>query len=671
MAAVHIRKGKNMKQHIEYQTKGTCARSILVDLDDAVITDCKFVGGCSGNTQGVASLVKGMRAEDAVKKLKGIRCGMKPTSCPDQLAKALEEALASSVEPYEAEYRRWLASSALNDEEKAELRSIETLEDIKKLRFTAPMDFGTAGLRSDMYMGIGCMNRFTVAQTTRGIAALVCAAGGQERGVAIAYDSRNHSEEFAKVSAQVLATAGIRVYIFNALRPTPELSFAVRELHALAGINITASHNPKQYNGYKAYWEDGAQIGPEQATVVSAERAKFDVLDIEGLVSFEDAVKDGKILFLDETFDEKYLQSVLKTTVCPTAVEAVKDTLKVVYTPLHGAGYRLVPEVFRRMGLVHLYTVDEQMTPDGNFPTVAKPNPEYAEVFEIGIRLADRVGSDLIIATDPDSDRVGVMVRQKDGTFMTVTGNQMGALLLDYVIRQRRAQGTLPEGAFAVKSLVSTDMANKIAAVQGVKLHEVLTGFKFIGEVIKTYESQGNADAFLLGFEESYGYLLGTYARDKDAVEASMLILEMTAFYRQKDMTLADALNDLYATYGIYGEKTIDIYMEGLDGIEKRARMMKDLRLTPPRSIGGAAVVRIGDYKVGAFTDITDGSTEPTGQPSSDVLYYVLENGDKIIVRPSGTEPKVKIYVLAHADDRKSLAEKMVTYEADAKAFAD
>ncbi len=660
-----------MKQHIEYQTKGTCARGILVDLEDNVITECKFVGGCSGNTQGVAALVKGMRAEDAVNKLKGIRCGMKPTSCPDQLAIALEEALASSVAPYEAEYRRWLASDALREDEKQELRSIEHLEDVKKLRFTSAMDFGTAGLRSDMYMGIGCMNRFTVAQTTRGIAALVCAAGGQQRGVTIAYDSRHHSEEFARVSAQVLATAGIRVYIFNSLRPTPELSFALRELHAMAGINITASHNPKQYNGYKAYWEDGAQIGPEQAAVVSAERAKFDVLDMGGLVSFEDAVSRGTIVFLDETFDEKYLQAVLKTAVCPTAVEAVKDTLKVVYTPLHGAGYRLVPEVFRRMGLVHLYTVDEQMTPDGAFPTVEKPNPEYAAVFEIGIRLADRVGSDLIIATDPDSDRVGVMVRRKDGTFMTVSGNQMGALLLDYVIRQRRAQGTLPEGAFAVKSLVSTDMANRIAEVQGIQLHEVLTGFKFIGEVIKKYEAQGNADAFLLGFEESYGYLLGTYARDKDAVEASALILEMTAFYRQKDMTLADALDDLYATYGMYGEKTIDIYMEGLDGIEKRARMMKNLRTTPPRAIGSAAVVRIGDYKAGTFTDVADGKEEPTGQPSSDVLYYVLENGDKIIVRPSGTEPKVKIYVLAHADDQKTLAEKMTVYEADAKAFAD
>ena len=660
-----------MKQHVEYQTKGVCARKIILELEDGKIVDCTFVGGCNGNTQGVASLVKGFTAEEAIQRLKGIRCGMKTTSCPDQLATALEEALAEQVEPYEAEYRRWLSSDALTAEEKEELRSIADREDLKKLRFTAPMDFGTAGLRSDMYMGIGCMNRFTVAQTTRGIAALVCAAGGQERGVAIAFDSRNHSEEFARVSAQVLVSHGIHVYIFDSLRPTPELSFAVRELNALAGINITASHNPKEYNGYKAYWEDGAQIGPEQANVVSAERAKFDVLDMTGLSSFEDAVQAGKITILNESFDERYLDAVVKTAVCPTAVSDVKDTLKVVYSPLHGAGYRLVPEVFRRMGLVHLYTVDEQMTPDGNFPTVAKPNPEYAAVFEIGIRLADRVGSDLIIATDPDSDRVGVMVRRKDGTFMTVSGNQMGALLLDYVIRQKRQLGTLPEGAYAVKSLVSTDMANKIAEVQGVKLHEVLTGFKFIGEVIKNYEAKGKADAFLLGFEESYGYLLGSYARDKDAVEASMMILEMTAYYKKQNMTLADALDELYRTYGMYSEKTIDIYMEGLDGIAKRVRMMKSLREHAPKALGGVDVVRIGDYKAQTFTDLVSGAKEPTGQPASDVLYYVLSNGDKIIVRPSGTEPKVKIYVLAHAESMDELTKKIAAYETDAKKLAD
>ncbi len=572
---------------------------------------------------------------------------------------------------YNTEYERWLASAELTECELAELRSIENDEEAKAMRFTAPMDFGTAGLRSTMYMGIGCMNRFTVAQTTRGIAALIKNADGEARGVAIAYDSRNNSREFARISAQVLAGAGIKSYIFDGIRPTPELSFAVRELSALAGINITASHNPKEYNGYKAYWEDGAQIGPEQATVVSTERARFDVLSTEGIADYDKAVADGLIVELGEAFDEKYLQAVLATAVNPNAVSEVAEDLKVVYTPLHGAGYKLVPEAFRRVGLKYLYTVDEQMTPDGNFPTVAKPNPEYPAVFELGIKIADRVGSDLVIATDPDSDRVGVMTRTADGSFKTITGNQMGALLLDYVISARRAQGTLSKGAFCVKSLVSTDMAYGIAKKNGVKLHDVLTGFKFIGEVIKKYEAKGRAGDFLLGFEESYGYLLGTYARDKDAVEASMMILEMTAYYKKQGMTLSDALDKLYATYGAYTERMIDIYMEGLDGIEKRKRIMSGLRQTPPTELGGIAVTKIGDYKLGTVTNVADGTTASTGQPASDVLYYTLETEDKIIVRPSGTEPKIKIYILAHADSMAEANAKADCLAEDSRKMAE
>ena len=433
---------------------------------------------------------------------------------------------------YQVEYEKWLASDVLSAEEKAELLSISTDEEAKELRFGAPMDFGTAGLRSTMYMGIGCMNRFTVAHTTRGIAALIKAEGGESRGVAIAYDSRNHSREFAEVSACVLAGAGIKVYIFDDLRPTPELSYAVRKTNALAGINITASHNPKEYNGYKAYWEDGAQLAPEQANVVASERAKFDCLDMTDIADFADAVKSGMITILGSEFDAMYLNEVVATAINPDLVSEVADTLKVVYTPLHGAGYKLVPEVFARIGLKHLYTVDSQMIPDGNFPTVKKPNPEYSDVFKEGIEIADRVGSDIVIATDPDSDRVGVMTRTPDGSFTTITGNQMGALLLDYAISQRKLLGKLPEYAYCVKSIVSTDMAYKIAETNGIKLHDVLTGFKFIGEVIKNYEKEGKADGFVLGFEESYGYLLGTYARDKDAVEGSMMILEMTAYYK-------------------------------------------------------------------------------------------------------------------------------------------
>ncbi len=572
---------------------------------------------------------------------------------------------------YQVEYDKWLASDKLTEEERSELSSISNDEETKELRFGAPMDFGTAGLRSTMYMGIGCMNRFTVAHTTRGIAALIKAEGGEERGVAIAYDSRNHSREFAEVSASVLAGAGIKVYIFDGLRPTPELSYAVRETGALAGINITASHNPKEYNGYKAYWEDGAQLAPEHASIVAAARMEFDCLDTSGIMDFQEGVKSGIIEVLGDEFDAKYIDEVVATAINPTLVSDVADTLKVVYTPLHGAGYKLVPEVFKRIGLKHLYTVDEQMTPDGNFPTVKKPNPEYPDVFTIGIDIANRVGSDLVIATDPDSDRVGVMTRTKDGSFATITGNQMGALLLDYAISQRKLLGKLPEYAYCVKSIVSTDMAYKIAETNSIKLHDVLTGFKFIGETIKNYEKEGKADGFVLGFEESYGYLLGTYARDKDAVEGSMMILEMTAFYKKKNMTLSDALEALYDKYGFYAERVIDIYMEGLDGIEKRRRIMQSLRDNAPSSIGGYAVSKVGDYKKGSVLDIKNGAELPTGQPSSDVLYYTLENDDKIIVRPSGTEPKIKIYILAHDSDKNSLLAKIEKYKTDSKEMTE
>ena len=572
---------------------------------------------------------------------------------------------------YNAEYERWLASPVLNDEERSELLEIKNNEEEKAFRFSTPMKFGTAGLRSTMCMGIGNMNRFTVAQTTRAVAALVKSVGGESKGVVIAYDSRNNSENFARISAEVLAGAGIKAYIFDSLRPTPELSFAVRELGTVAGINITASHNPKQYNGYKAYWEDGAQIGPEQADVVSRERERFDVLDVSGFADYDNAVQSGLIVELGEDFDDVYLSHVIGSAVNPETVADMADKLCVVYTPLHGAGARLVPEVFRRIGLKHLYTVEDQMAPDGNFPTVEKPNPEYAAAFSLGIELANKVGSNLVIATDPDSDRVGVMTRTKSGEFATITGNQMGALLLDYVIKERRRNNTLPENAYCVKSIVSTDMAYKIAKENGVKLHDVLTGFKFIGEVIKNYEERGEEDGFLLGFEESYGYLLGSYARDKDAVETSMMILEMTAYYEKRGMTLSDALDELYKTYGYYAERTIDVWMEGFDGIEKRKRVMDTLRNNPPKSFAGIPVTLVGDYLDSTVTELSSGKTVPTGQPASDVLYYTLSSEDKVIIRPSGTEPKIKIYLLAHGDVESTLKEKIADYAAAAKKLTE
>ncbi len=572
---------------------------------------------------------------------------------------------------YRTEYDRWLSSGLLDETQMAEMTEIRDKEDILKLRFGMKMDFGTAGLRSTMNMGPGCMNVFTVAQTTQAIAELIKSEGADARGVAIAYDSRNNSALFSATAAEVLAGNGIPAYLFDGIRPTPELSFAVRELGCIAGINITASHNPKEYNGYKAYWEDGAQISPEQAKVVSEAREKIDVLTGAKRMPLDAAVAAGIVHMLGEDFDEKYLAAVLATAIDPDGVAAIADTLKIVYTPLHGAGYRLVPEILHRLGLKHIYTVPEQMVLDGNFPTVKKPNPEYPDVFALGIAIADRVGSDLVVATDPDSDRIGVMARTKEGTFRTITGNQMGALLLDYIIRARRANGTLTKDDYAVKSIVSTDMAYRIAEVQGVKLYDVLTGFKFIGEVIKNYERAGKPGRFLLGFEESYGYLTGSYARDKDAVGAALMICEMTAFYSKQGLTLCDALEELYKTYGYYREGMTDIYMEGLDGIERRKRVMSTLRENPPKTIGGHKVARVGDFAARTYTDLATGEKTDSGLPASDVLVYILDDGDKVIVRPSGTEPKIKIYFLTHAENAAAAEPKLKAYMEDAQHFAE
>ncbi len=568
------------------------------------------------------------------------------------------------------EYKRHMASPLLTEEEKNELRAVEGCDDEIEMRFGGDLAFGTAGLRATMGMGTARINRLTVARTTRGLAHLVRLSGGEARGVAIACDSRNGSLFFAETAARVLASCGVKAYLFDGIRPTPELSFAIRHLGCMAGINITASHNPKEYNGYKAYWEDGAQISPEQAKTVSEAVATFPILDEDFcMMTLEEAKEQGLVVMLGSETDEAYLDAVLSTVIDKDAFEGASD-LRIVYTPLHGTGYRLVPEILRRAGLENLYTVDSQMQPSGDFPTVKKPNPEYSDVFTDGIAIAERVGSDLIIATDPDADRVGVMCRAKDGGFVTLTGNQMGALLLDYVIGARREKGLLPEGAFAVKSIVSTDMAYRIASCNGIRLHDVLTGFKFIGEVIKNYEAEGKADCFIFGFEESYGYLFGSYARDKDAVGATLMIAEMTAHYRKMGMTLADAMQALYDKYGTYREAMLDIYMEGIDGNERRRRLMDSLRSHPLTEIGGTAVVRIGDYLAGTVTDLASGEAAPTGMIESDVLYYTLENGDKIIFRPSGTEPKVKIYFLANGKTAEETDEKIGRYQKEASAIA-
>ena len=561
---------------------------------------------------------------------------------------------------YRENYERWLASDKVDEATKAELRAIADNDEEIEFRFIKDLDFGTGGLRGTMVAGTNAMNVYTVAHATQGLADLINKEGKAEMGVAVGCDSRNNSRLFAETAACVLAANGIKVHLFRGIRPTPVLSFAVRELHCIAGINITASHNPKQYNGYKAYWEDGAQLPPDHAKTVSEFIAAADIFDDVKQMKLEDALASGIVEYIPDEFDEIYLKNVLAEAVNPKVVTEVADDLKIVYTPLHGAGYKLVPEALKRIGLKHIYPVEEQMALDGNFPTVDFPNPEYPEVFKLGIELAEKVGSDLIVATDPDADRMGIMSRDKTGKFVCLTGNQVGALLLDYIITAYEQTG-MPENPYAVKTIVTTEIITEICRRHNVRLFNVLTGFKFIGEVIKKYEVTGH-DTYIFGFEESYGYLKGTYARDKDSVVASMLLCEMAAYYKTKGMTLCDALAALYETYGYYNEGASNIYMEGLDGLEKMSRLMDRLRNNPPSELAGYRVIERRDYLKDIVLDIDTGKVTSTGLPTSNVLYFKTEADDVIVIRPSGTEPKIKTYILAHGKDLDDANTKIAAY---------
>jgi len=565
---------------------------------------------------------------------------------------------------YMAEFKKWASYENLDDELKAELDGIKDNDEEIKERFSAPLSFGTAGLRGIIRAGINGMNIYTVAQATQGLAELVIKNGGEKRGVAIASDTRIKSDEFSEISARVLAANGIKAYIFDAPRPTPELSFALRELGAIAGINITASHNPKQYNGYKAYWEDGAQISPEQAEVVSNAINSVDIFEGVKLMSFDEGVKAGLIEVIGEALDEKYMAKVLAERIRVNAIPDVADTFKIVYTPFHGTGRILVPEVLRRAGIKHLYCVEEQMTPDGNFPTVKSPNPEDKAGFALGIEIAKQEGCNLLIGTDPDADRTGVIVKTNDGEFIPLNGNQIGIMLLSYIIEARKLENKLPANAAAVKSIVSTKLADKICEMNGVTMVNVLTGFKFIGEKIKEWEANGE-HTYIFGFEESYGYLSGTYARDKDAVCASMLVTEMAAFYAKQGKSLYDVLIGIFEKYGYYKEGVANIAFPGLAGLEAMKNRMSDLRANPPKEIAGIKVAQVADYQTGVITK-SDGSTLPTGLPSSNVLFYTLENGDSIVIRPSGTEPKIKHYYLVSAPTEAETDAKLEMYK---KAF--
>ncbi len=562
---------------------------------------------------------------------------------------------------YMENYKRWLESDKVDEQSKAELRAIAGDDEEIEFRFVKGLEFGTGGLRGTMKAGTNAMNVYTVAHATQGLADLINEKKAAERGVAVGYDSRNNSKLFAETAACVLAANGIKVRLFTGIRPTPCLSFAVRELKCIAGINITASHNPKEYNGYKAYWEDGAQLPPDEADIVSRCIAEADIFDDVKSVSLEEGLASGIIEYIPEEFDEIYLRNVIAEAVNPEVFAKVADDLKIVYTPLHGAGYKLVPEVLARMGLKNIHTVKEQMVLDGNFPTVKKPNPEYPAVFELGIKLAEEIGSDLIVATDPDADRMGIMSRDKSGKFVCLTGNQVGALLLDYIITAYE-DTEMPENPYVVKTIVTTEIVTEICKRHGITLHNVLTGFKYIGEVIKKYEVTGH-DNYIFGFEESYGYLKGTYARDKDSVVATMLLCEMAAYYKTKNMTLCDALDELYATYGFYGEGAGEIYMEGLDGLERMAVLMNELRENPPADLAGYRVIERRDYLKDTILDVDSGKVTSTGLPESNVLYFATEAGDKVIIRPSGTEPKIKTYILCCGKSREEVAAKIEAYD--------
>lgn len=561
---------------------------------------------------------------------------------------------------YRKQYEKWLQSPMVDEATKEELRMIAEDEQEIKTRFSAMLDFGTAGLRGIMRAGINGMNIYTVRYTTQGIANLILALDENEKdgkaGVTIAYDSRHNSATYAEEAAAVLAANGIKAYLFDELRPTPELSYALRETGSIAGINITASHNPKEYNGYKVYWADGAQLPPHHADEILKQLENIDIFRDVKTMNAAEAKQTGLIQMLGEEMDEAYMEQVLSQSVAPEAVAAVADTFQIIFTPFHGAGYKLVPEVLKRLGIKKLLTVKEQMVLDGDFPTVVSPNPENKEGFALAIEMAKEKDVDLIIGTDPDADRVGTVVRNGDD-YETLSGNQMGVLLLDYLITLRREHDTLPKNAAVVKSLVSTPMANAVCEKNGITIFETLTGFKYIGEKIKEFEATGEY-TFLFGFEESYGYLSGTYARDKDAVVASMLIAEMACWYKAKDMTLYEAMKSLYEKYDYFKEQVISISFDGHDAPEKMKKVGEDLRRDQPTEWNLLKVLKTRDYM----------NSDISGMPASDVLFYELEDGCNLVVRPSGTEPKIKFYFMVRGEDEAACDKKLEGLITDVKA---
>lgn len=565
-------------------------------------------------------------------------------------------------------YEAWLHSDALSPEEKAELNGISNDPKEIESRFFDQLSFGTAGLRGTMCTGLHQMNIHVIRHTTQAFAEVIKAEGTAacKQGVAICFDCRNHSASFAKEAACVMAGNGIRVRLFDAMRPTPELSFAVRKYSCKAGINVTASHNPKEYNGYKVYWEDGAQLPPKHADAVSAKMKELDVFHSIHRMDYDQAISTNMITLLGQETDESFLSEVMHLVNDKECVASVADRFSLVYTPFHGTGYQLIPEALKRLGMKRVLCVPEQMVIDGNFPTVKSPNPENPESFALAVDLAKANGCDLIIGSDPDADRVGVMVRNTSGDYEVLSGNQTGVLLLDYLIGAKKRAGTLPDNAYANTTIVTTQMVDKICAVNGIHSVRTFTGFKFLAEKKDALEKSGVGQVFF-SFEESFGYMLGDYVRDKDAVTAIVLIVEMAAWYANQGKTLYDALQDCYAKYGYYSESTINLVMPGLDGMAHMAAIMRRLHQSPLTEIAGTPVLLQKDYLSGTATAPGSGKVETMELKDSDVVAYDLADGSTFLIRPSGTEPKIKVYVLTNGKTQSDCAAKVQKYS----AFAD
>ena len=571
---------------------------------------------------------------------------------------------------YQAQYERWLHSPALSQPEKDELAALSHNAGEIEDRFFSLLQFGTAGLRGVMGVGLRRMNVHVIRHATQAFANVILAEGKAfaAQGVAICYDCRVHSQEFARAAAEVMAGNGIPVRLFEAMRPTPELSFAVREYGCAAGLNVTASHNPPEYNGYKVYWSDGAQLPPQHAAAIAAQMEQLDVFDDIQSLAYETALNKGLITLMGKETDDKFLAHVLAQINDKASVAKVADTFTMVYTPFHGTGYQQIPYVLGELGIRHLHCVPEQMVIDGTFPTVKSPNPETPESFALALDLAKKVNADLILGSDPDADRVAIQVKDKNGQYVQISGNQTGVLLLDYLIGAKKRAGTLPADAVALKSLVTTDMARVVAEANGVKSYNTFTGFKFMAEKKNQLEAAGQGHV-IFSYEESIGYMIGDYVRDKDAVTASLLLTEMTAWYAAQGMTLLDALDALYAKYGYYGEKTLNLVMPGLEGMALMANLMAKLRQTPPAEIAGTTVLHQKDYQDGTERDTASGAVSPMALVCSNVLAYDLADETTIVVRPSGTEPKIKVYVLAKGKDSTDSQEKVAKYAAWAETL--